>query len=125
MKKLQILNGYMQSIVSLNLLSNCRPENAVSRHKKGRIHRSRFTPRSCDLNRVSQVFRLADSCVLLEVHHVLIWLRNLWYIAETCNSAVRVENVLWVIAIHKFFQRIYTTAYSAMVPQYNILIIPF
>jgi hypothetical protein len=42
---------------------------------------------SCDINRVSQVFQVTKSADMLEIPQILRRIRNLWYIADTCNSA--------------------------------------
>jgi hypothetical protein len=42
---------------------------------------------SCDINRVSQVFQVTKSSDMLEKPQILRRIRNLWYIADTCNSA--------------------------------------
>ena len=50
-----------------------------------------LTLRYWDIECISQVFRLPDSCVLLEVHQVLKRAKNLLYIAESSTQALRAE----------------------------------
>jgi hypothetical protein len=60
------LTKYLQLIVSLNLVSNRRPEKCGFQSIKRRIHRFRFTFLSCDLNRISQEFPELISTELVE-----------------------------------------------------------